>query len=179
MAGQFTYYDMLGVIQGASADEVRVSYEAKAAVLAPEMIAGAPSKVIAVIDQARAAIDLALRTLTDPATRERYDVEIGILKPGSGLTRPFEPPSSLDPHPSRPWHVPVPDVHGLFAGPARFLIRGHDLRVEFVQLTKDPMPVEGLVVDQSPPAGSKAHPGHTITVQVWHPSQQLQQRAQS
>jgi curved DNA-binding protein CbpA len=177
MAGQFTYYDMLGVIQGASVDEVQVSYEAKAAVLTPDMVAGAPSKVIAVVDQARAAINLAVRTLTDPVARERYDVEIGIVKPGSGLMRPFEPPSSLDPHPSRPWHVGVPDVRGLFAGPARSLIMGHDLRAEFIQLTKDPMPVEGLVVDQSPSAGSKAHYGHTITMQVWHPSQQVQQRA--
>jgi len=41
----------------------------------------------------------------------------------------------------------------------------------------EPLPVEGLVVDQTPPPGRKAHARSTITMHVWHPSQQLQQRA--
>ena len=176
MDGQLTHYEILGVLTDASDDDVRVAYEDKAAVLAPGMVSGAPPKVIAAADQARAAIELAQKTLADPAARAQYDTHIGIRKPGSGLTRPFEPTSALDPRPSTPWHVAVPDIRGLFAGPARMLIMASELHVEIVQLTKDPMPVEGLVVDQSPPPGHKVHPRSPVTMHVWHPSEQLQQR---
>jgi hypothetical protein len=175
--GQLTHYEILGVLTDASEDDVRVAYEDKAAVLASDLVSGAPPQVIAAADQARAAIELALQTLSDPVAREHYDTEIGILTPGSGLTRPFEPTSDLDPHPSNPWHVDVPDVRGLFAGTARTLLMASQLHVEILQLTKDPMPVEGLVVDQSPPPGHKVHPHSPITMHVWHPSEQLQQRA--
>jgi curved DNA-binding protein CbpA len=122
MQGQRSHYEILGVLTDASDDDVRVAYQDKAAVLAPDMVSGAPPKVIAAADQARAAIELANRTLTDPASRERYDIEIGIRKPGSGLMRLYEPTSDLEGHPDTPWHVPVPDIRGLFAGPARMLI---------------------------------------------------------
>lgn len=177
MDGRLTHYEILGVLTDASDDDVRVAYEDKAAVLSADRISGAPPKVIAAADQARAAIKLAHQTLIDPAARERYDTEIGIRQPGSGLMRPYEPTSALDGHPSTPWHVPVPDVRGLFAGTARTLIMTSELHAEILQLTKDPMPVEGLVVDQSPPPGHKAHPRSTITMHVWHPSEHLQQRA--
>jgi hypothetical protein len=175
--GQLTHYEILGVLTDASADDVDLAYEDKAAVLAPELLSGAPPKVMAAADQARSAIELAHQTLTDPVARERYDIEIGIEVPGSGLSRPYEPPSAVDPHPDTPWHVHVPDIRGLFAGPARTLIMASDLHVEFVQLTEHPRPVEGLVVDQTPPPGHKAHPRSTITMHVWHPSEQLEQRA--
>jgi hypothetical protein len=42
-------------------------------------------------------------------------------------------------------------------------------RLEIVQLTADPMPVEGLVVGQSPPPGTMARRSGTLTAQVWHP----------
>jgi curved DNA-binding protein CbpA len=71
MQGQLTHYEILGVLTDASDDDVRVAYQDKAAVLAPDMVSGAPPKVIAAADQARAAIELANRTLTDPASRER------------------------------------------------------------------------------------------------------------
>jgi hypothetical protein len=38
-----------------------------------------------------------------------------------------------------------------------------------VQLTKHPMPVEGLVVDQSPLPGSKVRRSSTLLVEIWHP----------
>lgn len=210
MASQLNYYDILGVLPGASADEVQRSYAAKVAVLAPSMIAGAPSKVIAITDRARAALELARRTLTDPVLRERHDVESGIVRPGGGLVQTFSQPSEgpwgwdpswnswsggamgsdgavvdmlgviadwLAPHPVRRRRVVVPDARGLFVSPARLLLTRSDLRIELIQLTKDPKPVEGLVVDQSPPSGSKARPEAAITIQVWHPSQQLQRRA--
>jgi hypothetical protein len=43
------------------------------------------------------------------------------------------------------------------------------LRVTSVRLTSRPMPVDGLVVDQSPLAPGKVRRGGSVTVHVWHP----------
>lgn len=169
MDAQLTYYDFLGVLPHVLADDVQLAYEEKAAVIAPDLVSGAPPKVIAVADRARAALELARQTLTDPAARERYDTQIGIARPGSGLGQPAELPSFA---PARPRHVPVPDARGLFAGPARLLVIASDLRFEVIQLTRDPMPVEGLVIDQSPRPDASARRSSTVTVQVWHPSRE-------
>jgi len=48
-----------------------------------------------------------------------------------------------------------------------------DLRITFVQLTEHPMPVDGLVVDQSPKPPVKMHRRGELTVQVWHPPAQV------
>jgi hypothetical protein len=203
MAGLLSYYDILGVLPSAAADDVQRSYEAKMAVLAPGMIAGAPSKVITAVDRARVAIELARRTLIDPVARARYDTEIGILRPGSGLARPFTPPSQglwgwdpswnrggaaspgdaavdlagviadwMAPRHARGRHVAVPDARGLFVRPARHLVAVSGLNVDLIQLTRDPMPVEGIVVDQVPPSGATVRRSSLVTMQVWHPSQQ-------
>ena len=204
MAGQLSYYDVLGVPSGASADDVQRSYDAKMAVLAPGMISGATSKVIAATDRARAMLDLVRRTLIDTAARQLYDTQIGILRPGTGLTRPALVPSEprwdpflpyatngaevaeagialvadvLAPHHRPPRHVLVPDVRGLFVGPARRVMTLCGLRAELVQLTPKPMPVEGIVVDQSARPGTRVRRSSTVTMQVWHPSQQRNWRA--
>jgi PASTA domain/DnaJ domain len=202
MADRLSYYDVLGVMPGASADEIRQSYNAKMSVLAPSMIAGAPSKAIAVVDRASAALEVARRILLDPAERRRYDTEIGILRPGTGLAAPVSVPSAgswtrqpgwggagadpgavvagvgaiadwLAPHPASRRHVAVPDVRGLFIGAARRFLTMTGLRAEVVQLTKDPAPVEGLVVDQSPRADARVRRSTTVTVQVWHPARRV------
>jgi len=209
IAGQLSYYDILGVLPGASADDVQRSYQARMAVLAPGMIAGAPSKVITAVDRAHVALELACRTLTDPVARARYDTEIGILRPGSGLARPFTPPSGglwrwnpswnraggaahpgdaavdlagvvadwLAPRPARRRHVTVPDARGLFVRPARHLIAVSGLNVDLIQLTRDPMPVEGIVVDQVPPSGTTVRRSGLVTMQVWHPPRQRRRPA--
>jgi hypothetical protein len=200
MAGQPTYYDVLGVQSGASADEVQRSYDMKMAVLAPGMISGAPSKIIAATDRARAMLDVARRTLIDPAARRRYDIDVGILRPDSGLVRrapmpseprwdPFLPnlineaevaeagialvAEALAPHRRPPRHVLVPDARGLFVGPARRLMTLSGLRADLVQLTVKPMPVEGIVVDQSARPGARVRRSSTVMMQVWHPTQQI------
>ncbi len=199
MADQLSYYDVLGVEPGASADEIRLAFQTKVGVLAPAMISGAPSKVVAVVDRARAALEVAQQTLLDPAARQRHDVEVGILRPGTGLVAPVPVPSRgtwtsspsagraglnsdalveglgliadwLAPRPAPPRRVAVPDVRGLFVTGARRLLVAAGLRCGVVQLTRDPIPVEGLVVDQSLPAGTKARRSATVTVQVWHPA---------
>jgi PASTA domain len=204
MADQLSYYDMLGVEPGASAGEIQRGYQDKAGVLTPTMISGAPSRVVAVVDRARAAIDVARQTLLDPAARHRYDIEIGILRPGTGLVDPVSVPSEgnwtwepgvshgdpgaveeylgaiadwLAPRPAPARHVAVPDVRGLFVVGARRLLVAAGLRSEVRQLTRDPMPVEGLVVDQTPRPGTKARRSSTVTVQVWHPARRVNRSA--
>ena len=199
MAVALNFYDILGVQSGAPADEVQRSYDAKLAVLAPGMIAGAPSKVVAAADRAREMLDLARSTLTDLAARHFYDAKIGILRPGTGLAGPGSMPSeprwdaflpnainqaevaeaglallveALAPHRRLSRRVAVPDVRGLFVGPARRVMSHSGLRAEIVQLTRKPLPVEGLVVDQAAPPGARIRRSSTVIVQVWHPAQQ-------
>jgi len=206
MVDQLSYYDILGVGPGASGDEIQLAYETKAGVLAPTMISGAPSRVIAVVDRARAAIEVARRTLIDPAARHQYDIEVGILRTGAGLVGPVPVPSQgnwtstavtgragltadalveglgliadwLAPRPAPPRRVTVPDVRGLFVTGARRLLVAAGLRSEVVQLTRDPIPVEGLAIDQSLRAGTTAHRSTSVTIQVWHPARRPSQRS--
>lgn len=190
--GQLTYYDVLGLVSGAPASEVLESYEEKAAVLAPELISGAPSGVVAIADRARAALEVARHTLTDPDARLAYDIEIGIVRPGSGLRDPalarypgevaargwgpdmVEAAAGmvadwLSLHPHR-FSVRVPDARGLFISAARRMMELADLRTGFTQLTANPMPVEGLVISQTPEPGARVQHDDRITVHVWHPA---------
>lgn len=63
----------------------------------------------------------------------------------------------------------VPDLRGLFYRPCRDVATMAGLRLAVVRLTADAMPVEGLVVGQSPDPGSQVRRLSTLTVQVWHP----------
>jgi hypothetical protein len=193
-----TWYEVLGVLPTARREAILRCYEAKCARLGPGQIAGAPSKVIAAADRARAALDAAWRVLGDPVERERYDEQAGIRRPGSGLEGQASVPSEprvdlfaaagsagpragavlgmiagllgwLAPHPRPSRRVIVPDVRGLFVGPCLHAVGRAGLRIETVRLTEHPMPVEGLVVDQSPAPGTTARRSSTLTVRVWHP----------
>jgi hypothetical protein len=44
-----------------------------------------------------------------------------------------------------------------------------DLRLTVVRLTERPVPMDGLVVDQSPKPMTKARRPGGLSVQVWHP----------
>lgn len=198
MADQLTWYDILDISPGASADAVQRAFAAKASVLRPDLVSGAPSKVVSATGRASAAIEAARQVLADPEGRRRYDEEVGLRRSGEGLDRLAPVPSQrgpgtgwsargggadseaftdvlgvvadwLAPHPARPRRVPVPDVCGLFVGPCRRLVTGLGLRLEIVRLTADPMPVEGLVVGQFPPPGTTVRRSGTLTAQVWHP----------
>ena len=65
--------------------------------------------------------------------------------------------------------VVVPDVRGLFVGPCLRAVGDIGLHMQMTVLTENPMPVEGLVTDQSPPPGTKVRRSSTLTVKVWHP----------
>jgi hypothetical protein len=191
MAGQFTWYDILDVLPGSSVDEVQRAFDKKAGVLRPELISGASPKVVAAAGRARTTLEAGRHILTDPASRQRYDAEIGIRQTGGGLSGPELVPSRdpwawnarggmdtaamdalgewLAPHAAPPRRIAVPDVRGLFIGPCLRLFGGRGLHVEVVRLTQNPMPVEGLVVDQSPLPDRRVRRSSTMTVQVWHP----------
>jgi hypothetical protein len=199
VCGRLTWYDVLGILPGASADEVRSAYEARMRLLAANMISGAPPNVVTAANRARAWVEAAWRVLGDPRSRARYDEEADIQRRGGGLVRPEATPpergwaglddvlseeggllsamagvlarfgSGLIPGRAASRRVIVPDVRGLFIGPCRDAVGGVGLHMQTVQLTEHPLPVEGLVVDQSPPAGAKVGQSQRLTVQVWHP----------
>jgi len=56
-----TWYDILGVLPGASRDEIQQAYDDKAALLRPELVSGAPSNVVAAVSRSQRFLDEALR----------------------------------------------------------------------------------------------------------------------
>jgi hypothetical protein len=199
MTDPITWYDVLDVLPGASTEEIRDAYRARADLLRPDAISGASPKVLAAADRALSLAGAAWRVLGDPESRRRYDHQAGIRARGLGLDQPGPIPSEplwepwgesadllgaeavlgagavlaaladfLTPHPVPSRRVEVPDVRGLFVGSCRLAV-GDALRLATVLLTGHPMPVEGLVVDQSPQPGVTVRRASTLTVQVWHP----------
>ena len=192
-----TWYDVLGLLPGASAEQVKNQHDAKVSLLRPELLAGAPSPVVTAATRAREILDAARRVLADPDSRARYDAATGIRGEGGGLVRrggfPSEPGPQRDdgllagnpgaemlgallalsdllaPHPGPPRRVTVPDVRGLFFSVCLGITGKLGLRVTPVRLTAHPMPVDGLVVAQSPKRATRARRGSALTVQVWHP----------
>lgn len=65
--------------------------------------------------------------------------------------------------------VIVPDVRGLFASACQGVLAKAGFRISTVRLTEHPMPVDGLIVGQSPAPGGKVPRSSTLTVRVWHP----------
>lgn len=193
-----TWYDVLDVMPGASTQEIQDKYDARASLLRPEFIAGAPSPVITAASRAQQLLDTARRVLADPATRGRYDTAVGIRRTGGGLAQeeslPSEPgwgPENFDmiasargaellggleaitdwlaPHPGPPRRIIVPNVRGLFYPVCLQIVGRLGLRIRTIQLTEHPRPVEGLVVSQSPRPATKVRRASELTVQVWHP----------
>jgi hypothetical protein len=88
-----TWYDVLGVLPGVETRNIRREYEAKSALLRPDMIAGAPSNVLTAITRAQDLLDTAWEVLSDPVSRRRYDEKAGIRRSGGGLGQPGTGPS--------------------------------------------------------------------------------------
>jgi curved DNA-binding protein CbpA len=65
--------------------------------------------------------------------------------------------------------VIVPDVRGLFASACLGVLAKAGFRTSTVRLTEHPMPVDGLIVGQSPAPGGQVPRSSTLTVHVWHP----------
>lgn len=196
MESGVTWYEVLGVRPGADQRRIRREYEARAGLLRPEMIAGAPSNVLRAVTRAQGLLDGALRVLSDPASRSRYDSEAGLMTSEGGLDParndgPSEPRSEdmglvagelfgeliggwqelfggRVRRPRRRGPATVPDVCGLFSQTCRDVARRHGLEVTVARLTERPMAVEGLVVSQDPAPGARCRDGR-LSVKVWHP----------
>ena len=191
LPGMLTWYDVLGVLPGASPGEVQSAYQERARLLDPRMLNGAPSKALRAADAARATVGEAWHVLRDAAARRRYDEQLAAGRNGDGLAGDLSAPSVaggapsgryvtadmviaaledlMTPHPSPSRRVIVPDLRGLFTRSCLQVTGDLGLRVEMVRLTKHPMPVEGLVVDQSPLPGAEVRRSSTLTVEIWHP----------
>jgi len=61
-----TWYDVLGVLPGAETRKIKREYEAKSALLRPDMIAGAPSNVLQAVRRAQDLLDQAWEVLGRP-----------------------------------------------------------------------------------------------------------------
>ena len=185
MNSTVTWYDVLGVLPDASQDEVRAAWQTRREALAPGLLDGAPSAVLAAADRAVQAVDEAGRVLGNADTRTAYDADIGVMRPGEGLEPPDAGPTGPDVTLGKRWttadqealagapgpspRVVTPDVGGLFYHACVEVAGRVGLHVAPVQLTAHPMPVEGLVVGQTPAPGQHVHRDSTLTVQLWHP----------
>jgi curved DNA-binding protein CbpA len=200
MRADITWYDLLGALPDASPEDIQRAYDAKAGLLRPELLSGAPSTVVTAAARARGIIDAARQVLSDPVSRQRYDEAAGLWGSGGGLSEPGDSPAGsglpdsdvaagnpgaevlhglgalnlwLARHPDYQRRIPVPDVRGLFYDVFVRVVGRLDIQITFVQLTEHPMLVEGLVVDQSPRPPVKIHRRGELTVQVWHPPAQI------
>ena len=83
-----TWYDVLGALPGAEARKIKREYDAKAALLRPELISGAPPDVLTAVTRAHELLDTAREVLGDPESRRRYDEAAGLRRSGGGLGQP-------------------------------------------------------------------------------------------
>jgi hypothetical protein len=193
-----TWYDVLGALPGAGARKLKAKYDARAALLRPELIWGARPDVLTAVLRAQELLDTAWQVLGDPEGRRRYDEAMGLRRSGGGLGQPGSGIESAGMAPGGPgiisdlggeaaggmlaltgWPGPrrrrrnrpgaVPDVRGLFFPAGLEAATRRGLQVRIVQLTEHAMAVDGLVVDQDPRPPAKARRGGKLTVQVWHP----------
>src|ERR1700722_8397668 len=118
-----TWYDVLGVLPGAEARKIEREYDAKAALLGPGLISGAPPDVVTAVMRARDLLDTARAVLCDPESRRRYDQVAGLRRRPDG-------------------RAAVPDFRGLFYRVCLEVATRHGLHVRVVRLTERPMAVE-------------------------------------
>ena len=185
------YYEVLGLPRDASPEEVQHAHAAKATQLLPSRADGAPPDVIEAVTKARTVIDDAERILGDPVLRAQYDdtIDRQVPRPNdgstdSGLAGPqsfasqewanplYDPLGGLEklaewlgPHPQGSRMVTVPDVRGVEASEAFYVVARADLHINFVRLTERP-DGDGLVVGQDPPPGASVRRHSTLTVEV-------------
>ena len=199
MRPDITWYDLLGALPDAPAEDIQRAYDAKAGLLRPELLSGASSTVVTAAARAQGIIDAARQVLGDPVRRERYNETAGLWGSSGRLDEPRDSPAGsglpdsdiaadnpgaevlrslgalnhwLVRHPEYQRRIPVPDVRGLFYDVFVGVVGRLDLEITFVQLTEHPMLVEGLVADQAPRPPAKIHERGELTVQVWHPPAQ-------
>ncbi len=151
-----TWYDVLGVTPGASVVTLRRARDERRRQLGADRLTDAPPAVLDAAARAAAEVEAAWRVLGDRERRDHYD---------AGLTRPRP----------RGRRLIVPDVRGLFWLPGQAVVVRAGLRPAVVRLTPEPLPVDGLVVGQSPGPGDLVRCSSTLTIFLWHPPRQRQE----
>jgi hypothetical protein len=181
MERAITWYEVLGVLPGAKPDKIRQKYDDRTGLLRGEMLAGAPSHVLAMVTRGQNFLDTAWAILGDPGSRGRYDeaagfwhnrsapeivgdLDGGVLSNLLALAGPSPGSRSRSANRAR-----VPDLRGLFYDVSMEVAGRLGLRIRSVQLTARPMPIDGLVVDQAPRPGGKLRRDETLMAHVWHP----------
>ena len=148
MAESVTWYDVLGANPGASAVTLHRGYDERVLLLRAYFTAPAPTSSAV---RAAELVEEAWQVLGAPERRKRYDAWLG--GPASARSR----------------RLTVPDLRGLFYRSGQEVAARARLRLAVARLTADPLPVEGLVVGQSPEPGATVRRRSTLTVQVAHP----------
>jgi len=72
-------------LPGAEARKIKQKYDAKTALLRPELISGAAPKVLTAVMRAQELLDTPWQLLGDPDSRKRYDEVVGFRRSGGGL----------------------------------------------------------------------------------------------
>ena len=93
MRADITWYDVLGALPDASSEDIQYAYDAKAGLLRPELLSGAPSTVVTAAARAHGIIDAARQVLSDPVSRQQYDEAAGLWGSGGGLNEPGDSPA--------------------------------------------------------------------------------------
>ena len=93
MRAGITWYDLLGTLPDASAEDIQRAYDAKAGLLRPQLLSGAPPAVVAAAARAQGIIDAARGVLGDPVRRQRYNEAAGLWGSGGGLDAPRDSPA--------------------------------------------------------------------------------------
>src|SRR6516162_4410099 len=170
MRADITWYDLLGALPDASSEDIQRAYDAKARLLRPELLAGAPSTVVTAAARAQGIIEAARQVLSDPASRQQYDEAAGLWGSGGGLNEPSDSPAGsglpdsdvaadnpgaevlrglgglnlwLDRHADYQRRIPVPDVQGLFYDVFVGVVGRLDLRTRSFRLPEAPLWVRG------------------------------------
>jgi DnaJ domain len=190
-----TWYEVLGVLPGADPDKIKRKYDERASLLRAEMISGAPANVLAAVNRGQYYLNTAWAILGDPDRRSRYDEAAGLRRRGLTASGSFASGSwtgpsatgtavdlsadalgrmlNLDGSPESrsrtAKRAPVPELRGLFYDVCMEVAGRLGLKVRSVQLTTQPMPVDGLVVDQVPRPPGKLRRDETLMAHVWHP----------
>jgi curved DNA-binding protein CbpA len=77
-----TWYDILDTLPDASSEDIQQANDAKAFLLTPELLPGAPSKVVTAAARAQGIIDAARRVLGDLVSRQRDDQAADLWRGG-------------------------------------------------------------------------------------------------
>jgi len=75
----------------------------------------------------------------------------------------------LSPRPRRSRYVRVPDLRGMRMSRAWEPAYAAGVKLRIHRLTEHPAPVDGLVVEQVPPPGTRVKRDSTVTLTVLHP----------